>query len=675
MLLLRSVRSAFLLAVTLLPFAVHAQFQDPTQEELKMTSDPKSPGAAAVFLNLEEVTDDSLHFHSVYARIKVLEEAGKELATVELPYWRGTFQVLNLKARTIHPDGTIIPLAGKPDDILVAKKGAHQERERVFTLPSVEVGSILEYRFELSYGDRISWAPDWEIQRRFFVHKARYSFTPFAAFLSGWKNSMNWILVDRHGNAVNSVIWWKILPPGQDVKVDSVGRFSLEVADVPPAPHEKFMPPDNSFLYHVHFYYKSAFTGTEYWTAEARYWSKDVDHLAETTGAVKQAVSAVTNAGAPEMERAQKIYAAVQALDNTDFSRVKGAAELKEHGLHALSEFAEMKTAEATLQQKSGTRNEIALAYLAMVRAAGLKAGAMKVTNRERGVFTPGYLDFGQLQDILVIVSIDGKEVTLDPGEKMCPFGMVAWPHTAAGGIRQDAEGRGPALTPLQPYTANTVRRVGDVTVVEKGGVSGSFRFVMAGQSALLLRQFAFRNDESELTKMFDRMLHEMVPAGVEAHVDHFQAVDDPTANLVAVVKLEGQLGTATAKRLLLPAFLFEGGAHPFVDEAHRVTPVDMHFAEQAVDQVVFHLPAGFTVESAPPSANLPWEDTAVLPAVNKAMLATKIIPGQGQITIARQATRAYAELKPEEYTGMVEYERKAAASDQQQLVLAAPQH
>ncbi len=72
------VRLALLFLALVAPTIVRAQFQPPTAEELKMTSDPKAPGAAAVYLNIEEVTDDQMHFHSFYARIKVLEEKGKE---------------------------------------------------------------------------------------------------------------------------------------------------------------------------------------------------------------------------------------------------------------------------------------------------------------------------------------------------------------------------------------------------------------------------------------------------------------------------------------------------------------------------------------------------------------------------------------------------------------------
>src|ERR1035441_5637494 len=104
-----SVRLALLFLAIAAPTLVRAQFQPPTHEELKMTSDPKAPGAAAVYLYREETTDDHMHFHSYYERIKVLTEKGKELATIHIPYEHRTFKVADIKGRTIHADGTVIP--------------------------------------------------------------------------------------------------------------------------------------------------------------------------------------------------------------------------------------------------------------------------------------------------------------------------------------------------------------------------------------------------------------------------------------------------------------------------------------------------------------------------------------------------------------------------------------
>jgi hypothetical protein len=68
------------LFVLVFTFAVpaKAQFQQPTDEELKMTADPKAPGAAAVYLYREEVTEDTDSTTTYYERIKVLTEKGSD---------------------------------------------------------------------------------------------------------------------------------------------------------------------------------------------------------------------------------------------------------------------------------------------------------------------------------------------------------------------------------------------------------------------------------------------------------------------------------------------------------------------------------------------------------------------------------------------------------------------
>ena len=640
---------------------VRAQFQPPTDEELKMTADPKAPGAAAVFLNVEEITDDPLHYHSFYARIKVLTEKGKELATVDLPYESGGSKVTDVKARTIHSDGTVIPLQGKFEDLLVVKTLGNQISKRVINLPSVEVGSILEYRYNIRYDDNHFSSPFWEIQRPYFVHKAHYAFTPFKAFLPGPQNATNSFLLDEHGNPVNSLIWWPILPPGVLVKTDITGHFSVDIADVPPAPKEQWMPPVQSVLYKVLFYYKSASSAADFWNTEAKRWSKEVDRFAEPSRPIQEAVSGLIAPGDSDLDKAKKLYKAVQALDNTDYTRKRSQVELKQLGLHAA------KRAEDTWSQKSGSSEDIALLYLAMLRAAGLTAYAMKVVDREQGFFDPTYMSIDQLDSTVVILSTGGKDIVLDPGEKMCPFQIVHWRHSGAGGIRQSPDGHYAALSPQQPYTTTALLRMGDVTLDDHGAATGNFRFILSGQEAIRWRQVALENDQDETRKRFDEWLRTMAPDGIQAHLDHFLALDDLDLNLMGVVKVEGTLGTAPYKRLLLPGFFFETrGSRPFVDQDKRQEPVDMHYAEQVTDQVIYHLPPGLAVEGAPQDTKIPWTGHAVL--------ATKTVPDSEQITISRQLRRAFTFVKADEYQDLRGFYQKVAAVDQQQLVLTRSQ-
>src|SRR5208282_1682606 len=97
------------------PALIRAQFQPLNPDELKMTSDPKAPGADAVYLEWKEIDDDWLNRQTIYARIKVLTEKGKESATIEIPYTMQAERFSEIKGRTIHPDGSVVPLKVKQE--------------------------------------------------------------------------------------------------------------------------------------------------------------------------------------------------------------------------------------------------------------------------------------------------------------------------------------------------------------------------------------------------------------------------------------------------------------------------------------------------------------------------------------------------------------------------------
>jgi hypothetical protein len=185
----------------------------------------------------------------------------------------------------------------------------------------------------------------------------------------------------------------------------------------------------------------------------------------------------------------------------------------------------------------------------------------------------------------------------------------------------------------------------------------------MTGQQALYWRQKAVTNDQAEVKKQFDKSLEAITPDGIEAHIDHFLALDDPDSNLMAIVNVRGSYGSATSKRLMLPAFFFESrGMHPFVAQEKRTQPVDMHYGDTVTDQITYHLPAGLTVEGVPPDAKIAWPLHAVF--------TTKSISSPGQVIIYRSLASAFTFAKPEEYQDLRGFYQKIAAADQQQLVL-----
>lgn len=632
------------------------QFQAPTPDELKMTEEPKAPGAAAIYLYREETVDDNLHFHSFYARIKVLTEKGKELATVGVPYPKGKFQITDIKARTIHPDGTIIPLDVKPADLLMAlntRGNGARLNKMVFTLPSVEVGSILEYRWQLRYDDVLLSSPNWDVQQPYFVRRAHYSFLPYR-----FRDRV----IDGKGNSASRLLYTTMLPPGVKVIEDATGKFLLDVSDVPPIPHEDYMPPLASVIEKVVFYYTSYLDKDDFWKHEGNNWSKEMDHFAGESNTLRSAVSQIVAPADSEDAKAHKLYDAVLTLENTDYTRRKSQVEMKEEGVK------QIRSAEDVWNQKSGSGDEIALLYLAMARIAGLKAYAVTVCNRNREVLNPFYLSLSQFNDVLVMVTVGGKEIPVDPGQKYAPFGQLGWMHAMTEGLRQSDKGVEFAQIPANPYKAATMVRFADVYIAKDGTVSGTIRISMTGPAALRWRHRALQSDEDEIKKQFNEYLHTLVPDGVDAEFDHFLGLEDYHEVLMGMAKLSGNMGTVTGKRLFLPGTFFE--THPrrgFVSEEKRETPIDMEYGSTETDEATYHVPDGFSIESAPPDTTIPWSGHAAF------QLKSVVDPAnKDRVQVVRSLARAFAMLAAKDYPELREFYQKVAAAEQQPLVLKA---
>jgi hypothetical protein len=634
------------------PVVLSAQFQSPSKEELEMTSDSKAPGADAVYLYREEKTDDNLHYHSYYVRLKVLTEKGKELATVRTPYERRNFKVTDIQGRTIHRDGTVIPLTTKPSDLTDVKTKDFQVNTMVFTLPNVEVGSILEYRLQIRYEDNTVSSPTWQIQQAYFVHKAHYQFEPSRNLDS---------ITDSRGNLANNLMYALILSDGTKMKHDVSGRFSLDVDDIPPIPKDDWMPPLNTINWRAEFYYSGYPTGAEFWRNEGKRWTKETDRFADPGKSLKNAVAELVDASDSDEQKARKIYTAVMKLDNTDFTREKSSAERKSEKLKAI------RNAEDVWLQKSGTSDDLALLYVALARAAGLHVYPVQVVNRDRAIFDPNYLTLSQLDDYIVDVVLNGKDVYLDPGQKMCPFGLLHWKHSFASGLRLTDAGPVAATTPMGSYTTTAFERVADLNIDDAGNLKGTARFILTGQEALYWRQLSVRNDESEVKKQFDEAIRAYMPDGVQADFNHFIALSDYNSNLVAMVDVSGNLGTATGKRFFLPGLFFEAHArHPFVAQDKRTTLVDVHYPKLESDQVTYHLPTGFAVETAPQVADIAWPSHAVF--------KVKTSVSGNDVTVARTVAFNFAVLPSKDYGDLHDFYQKVATADQQQLVLTRAQ-
>ena len=73
-----------------------------------------------------------------------------------------------------------------------------------------------------------------------------------------------------------------------------------------------------------------------------------LDQFAQPSKTIKEAVAGLIAPADTDIDKAKKLYAAVQALDNTDYSRKKTASEIKE------LKIKETRHAEDNWSQKAG---------------------------------------------------------------------------------------------------------------------------------------------------------------------------------------------------------------------------------------------------------------------------------------------------------------------------------
>ncbi len=110
------------------------------------------PGAPAVCLLAEQVTDLNEWTFQAFARIKVLTPAGKEYGNIEIPFSEA-WEIKAIEARVVQPDGREEAFKGQVLEKTLLRIGRVRQMVKTMALPAVEVGSIIDYQFLL----RLNW--------------------------------------------------------------------------------------------------------------------------------------------------------------------------------------------------------------------------------------------------------------------------------------------------------------------------------------------------------------------------------------------------------------------------------------------------------------------------------------------------------------------------------------
>ena len=589
-LLLRlDLRLSYFLALILLaaPFRVLAfdEWQPVSPDELKMTSDPAAPGAAAIVLYREEKSDDNENNEYNYYRIKILTDEGKKYADIKIFYDNSYSRVLNVKGRTIHPDGTVIPFEGKVMDGVYLKGKHLRILDKTFTLPDVQVGSIIEYKYKLAWDQGIAIPARWTVQDDLFQKRAKFSYAPY-----------------KHGVLVggfdgSQVGYTTMLPEGAQI-VHKYDHYDLDISNVPAYVEEEYSPPAEEMKYRVRFYYErgSIRTPEDFWTLQSREWSGSVAKFTSHSSFVEeQARQAVAQANTPD-QKLRKIYERVQQVGNLSYQRERSAAEQKSVN------FKDNRNVEDVLRQNAGFHNDLTRLFVAMARAVGIEARVVRVSTRDENFFTEKIFDFGQLNSEVALAKVDGKDLYLDPGTRFCPYGLLEWRRTGVKGLVENGSGQAQFVSTTYPDLKNAMmQRIAAFSLSQDGTLKGQVRLVFSGQEALVRRVQENQNDDNGRTKDIEDELRSMLPSSANIHLDQAIGWEGSEAPLDATfsVEIPGYAAT-TGKRLLLSTTVFEANKKMAFVHEKRMNPIYFEYPYRTVDYITINVPTALQVESLP---------------------------------------------------------------------------
>ena len=565
-------------------------FRPVAPEELSMKNEPQAPGAPAIVLYRQVDRDDNgpNSHEDNYFRIKIFTDEGRKYADIEIPFFKGSGNIGNIRARTIRPDGSIVNFDGKVFEKPIAKARGIKYMAKTFTLPEVEPGSVIEYSYTKELPQDSVFDSHWILSDELFTKCAKFSLNPYHSQYEQW--NLRWS--------------WQLLPAGTaEPSQASNGVVRLEANNIPAFQTEDFMPPENELKSRVDFVYSLGSyepNPDKFWKKTGKKFNERLENLLGRPNALAQAAAEIVSSGHSPEEKLAKIYARVQQLRNTSFEIEKTAQETKRE------QQKEPNNVVDVWKQGSGNGVQLTWLYLALVRAAGFEAYGVWASDRSNYFFNPTGMDSSRLDANIVLVKLNGKDIYCDPGAKFVPFGLLPWSETGVAGLRMDKEGGSWIRTPLPESSASRIERHAELKLSsDSGSLEGKLTVTYTGLEAAERRTDERNVDEAERKEFLENAVKEYIPAAATVQLANQPDWDSSTPTLVAEFNLTIPGWAAGAgRRALLPVGLFSAPEKHLFDHTERLHPIYMDFPFQLVDDVTVELPPGWQVSSLPPAQN-----------------------------------------------------------------------
>ncbi|WP_143815354.1 transglutaminase domain-containing protein [Longibacter salinarum] len=583
-----------------------AEWKEISDAELDFTEYPADSNATAVILSdvgrLEISRRDRFRLERS-TRVKLLDEAAfDEHGTVSLTYRsaHNREDVRSIEGHTFvrSDDGSIQLVEIHDNDIFEEeiRDGVHRV---TFTLPNLEPGAVIEYRYE-SYSKDVLSLPTWHFQSS--------EPTVYSEYETRIPNWLDYIIMTHGSNDFDEKT---------DREVMNERRKRWVATNIPALRAEPFITTLENYRMSLTFQlnrYKNPRTGQERhfitsWPTLAEMLIED-PRLGEQLGRhgnVNDRVESIVDHLKSKEEKMQAIYSFVANTMNWD-----GRS----------SAFASKGGLDDALERGRGTTGDINLLLCSMLRIAGIDAYPVLISTRSNGAPMPIYPFLSQFNSVIVQLEIDDEPIFLDATSPARPMGML--PYRALNGQGWKIAAK-PTWIPIPPTATQFRSSLIRASISPSGDVSANVSVTNKSISAVRNRE---RLAEAESPQAFIRDALLDSEADVKDVTTSGLTVDDPNLQTSATVTLPSYAQVAGDTIYLNPVIIGRPEENPLKAET-RSFPVDFGYPRQSIYTLSLMIPEGWEIAEMPENKVVEMTDNVAFQRIvqaNDQVISMRII-------------------------------------------------
>ncbi|HKV10570.1 MAG TPA: DUF3857 and transglutaminase domain-containing protein [Thermoanaerobaculia bacterium] len=559
--------------------AAAVNFPEIRESERLLTSVPGHPNAPSVVLFKKgrfSVMNSGRYDPRfvVQVRRKILTEEGKKYGEVSV-FHSKQVKLQKLEGRTVLPDGREIPL---PKDATFKRRISKAEKVFITSIafPAVEVGAILDYRYEIRLPSIFLLEP-WNFQEDVptldsdIVYDVPEDLLIRTALLDPLLTGVRQQTIkDPFSWRVQA--WGKNLPPLPDEphsvpRADLASRFLMIPVEVVASRGGK-----NTELLKT-------------WASTCELFAPGYEKASRKAGtaAGKAREIAAAVPGGPR-EKAQAVYRFVRDQIET----------VENYGVW----LPEDSTVDAILAVRRGDYSEKALLLKSMLGALQIPSRLVWVGERDGGKIRLEFTTPWWFDRMIVAADLDGQRVFLDPSDRSLAFGRLAPDLEGMQALLFDRANPETLTLPSSPFEENLRKATVDFDLDAQGRLSGRGSLLLTGHHAWTYLDW--KENAEETAKAWKEWVAGKYTDFDVTDVKVTEAVEETRVEVAwSMAQREDEvLGDEATVHLSRPLGPVK---QPFVSPAaDRVSPIFFDFADRDETEVTLRWPEGWSPETLP---------------------------------------------------------------------------